>query len=225
MLYNKIKMAIYALFINNLYGFKLKNANSHSKKKKLRIKYSLQLLEKLNIKVKVKNRENLPKNGQFLLISNHRSIIDPLIVEIALKETDIFGLWISKKELASSPFFGSFIRNGGAILLNKKSKSMSDSFKEIKTFVNNGDSIFVFPEGTRNKENTRLLSFKGGTKLIALKNRLPILPVYIRTDANVALQSALKSSKMIEIEIDIGALIDCKSKLNLEETYRDRFGI
>jgi len=218
-------MVIYAFFINNYYGFKLKKASLHSQKKELRVKYSLQLLSKLNIKVKVKNIENLPIDGQFLLICNHRSILDPLIVEVALKETNIFGLWISKKELSSSLFFGSFIRNGGAILLNKQGVSMSDSFKEIKAYVNGGDSIFIFPEGTRNKENTRLSNFKGGTQLIALKNKLPILPVYIRTDADTALQSAIQNNKPLEIEVDIGALIDCKNKLNLEQIYRSRFGI
>ena len=225
MLYNKIAIAVYALFINILYGYKLKKANSNSRKKKLRIEYSQKLLAKLHIEVKVKNRENLPTSGQFLLISNHRSIIDPLIIEMALKKTNIFGIWISKKELVSSLFIGSLIKNGGTVLLDKENKSMSYIFKEIKTYVDKGDSIFIFPEGTRNKENTKVLNFKRGAKLIALKNKLSILPVYIRTNAHVALQSALEGNKPLEVEVDIGEIIDYKSKLNLEDVYKNRFGI
>ena len=49
-------------------------------KKALRIEYSEVLLSKLNISVEVLNKEKLPKDGNYLLVSNHRSIIDPLIV-------------------------------------------------------------------------------------------------------------------------------------------------
>ncbi len=224
MFLNKIKMAVYAMFLTNLYGFKLKNIALYSKKKELRLQYAEQLLSKLNIHVKIKNKDRLPTDGQFLLISNHRSIIDPLIVEIALKDTNIFGLWIAKEELSSSPFFATFVKNAGTILLNRENKSMSDVFKKIKAGVKEGNSIFIFPEGTRNKEKTQLSSFKNGTQIIALKNKLPILPLYIKTNADEALKSALKdSSKHIEIEVEIGELIDFKTKLGVEELYRTMF--
>jgi len=224
MLLNKIKMAVYAMFLTNLYGFKLKNIVSYSKKKELRLQYAEQLLSKLNIQVKIKNIDKLPTDGQFLLISNHRSIIDPLIIEIALKDTNIFGFWIAKEELSSSPFFATFVKNAGTILLNRENKSMSDVFKKIKVAVNEGNSIFIFPEGTRNKEKTQLSSFKNGTQVIALKNRLPILPIYITTNADEVLQSALQdSSKPIKIEVEIGELIDFKTKLGVEKLYRTMF--
>ncbi len=226
MFFHKIKMAIYAMFLTNACGFKLKKISSHAQKKKIRLEYSELLLSKLNIKVKVKDQHKLPQNGQFLLISNHRSIIDPLIIEIALKETTVFGLWVAKKELADSLFFASFVKNAGTILLNRESKSMSDVFKNIKSHVSNGDSIFIFPEGTRNKQEVDLSDFKNGTQIIALKNKLPILPVYIRTNAGMVLQSALQSSsKPLEIVIEIGEIIDYKTKLGVEEVYRRRFGL
>ncbi len=219
-------MAIYAMFLTNLYGFKLKKIGSHTQKKIIRLEYAKRLLSKLNIEVEIKNGHNLPKekNGQFLLVSNHRSIIDPLLIEIVLEKTDIFGFWIAKQELRKSLFFGTFVRNGGSIALNRESKSMSDFFKSIKSNVKNGDSIFIFPEGTRNKTQSELSSFKGGTQIIALKNRLPILPIYIRTNADMALQSVLKdNSKSVKIQIEIGEIIDYKTKAGVEEVYRDRF--
>lgn len=224
MLFYKIRMAIYAMLLTNIYGFKLKNISSHSTKKTLRLEYAEKLLSKLNIKVKVKDKHKLPTNGQFLLISNHRSIIDPLIIEIALKETTIFGLWVAKEELSKSIFFSSFVKNAGTILLNRDSKSVRDLFKKIKSYRDAGDSIFIFPEGTRNKNTTDLSDFKSGTRLIALKNRLPILPLYIRTNAEMILKSALqKSSKPLEIVIEIGDVIDYKTKFKLEEIYRKMF--
>lgn len=219
-------MALYAMFLTNFYGFKLKRNASHSKKKALRLEYSQELFSKLNLEVIVKNKQRLPKDGKFLLVSNHRSIIDPLIIEIALKDTNIFGLWIAKQELANSPFFATFVNNAGTILLKRDNKSMSDFFKTIKSNVAKGDSIFIFPEGTRNKEGTDLSKFKGGTQIIALKNRLPILPVYIKTNADEVLQTALKdNSTTRQVTIEIGELIDYKTKIGLEEIYKNAFDL
>jgi len=102
--FQKIKLAIYALFLTNLYGFKLKKVKEPLEKKRVRLHYAQTLLKKLKISVEVKNREKLDSDKQYLLVSNHRGIIDPLVVELALSKTNIFGLWISKKELYNSPF-------------------------------------------------------------------------------------------------------------------------
>lgn len=221
-IFNKMVMIVYVLFLANLSGRKLRKTASHTQKKKIRLEFSEKLFSKLGIEVKVKNTHNLPKDGQFLLVANHRSMIDPLVVEIALKESNIFGLWISKKELNNIPFLRTFFKYAGTISLDRESKSVTDSFKAIKANIRNGDSIFIFPEGTRNKEETQLSTFKKGTQMIALKNRIPILPVYIRTNADKALVSALKGN-LETIEIEIGELIDCKTRLGVEEVYRSRF--
>lgn len=220
-------MALYATYLTNRYGLKLKKTTSGTEKKGLRLEYAQKLLSALNIHVVVKGEEKLHKEGQFLLISNHRSIIDPLIIEIAIKDTDIFGLWISKKELYNSFFFGLFTRNGGSILLDRESKEMSLFFKDIKSNVANGNSIFLFPEGSRNKEQADLSKFKEGARIIALKSRLPILPVYIRTNANDVLETALKNRpQQMHITIEIGDYIDCKDRsVEIEEAYRNIFNL
>jgi 1-acyl-sn-glycerol-3-phosphate acyltransferase len=219
-------MAIYATYLTNKYGFKLKKVKKAKEKKALRLEYSQTLLSKLNISIKVTNKENIPNDGKYLLISNHRSIIDPLIIEIALKDSPIHGYWVSKKELYNSLFFGSFTRNADSILLDREAANMSSFFKDTKDVVTKGDSIFIFPEGTRNKENTPLSSFKDGARLIGLKNRIPFLPVFIKTNANEVLKDAINNrTKGLEIEIQIGELIDYKDKAPLEENYRKMFNI
>jgi len=221
---NKIKLAIYALFLTNKFGFKLKNTPDPLAKKDVRLEYSKTLLSKLKISVEVKNREKLPLDGQFLLMSNHRGIIDPLIVEVALQETSLFGLWISKKELYTSPFFGLFVRNAGAILLDREKSQMGGFFSDIKSHVKKGSSIFIFPEGTRNKSEQSLIAFKEGFRIIALKNRLPILPIFIRTHTDEVLGESLnnKSANQV-VTIEIGDIIAYKEKRNIENLYREMF--
>ena len=223
---NKIKLAIYALLLTNKFGFKLKKISNPLDKKSVRLNYAQTLLKKLKIDVEVKNSEKLPTDGQFLLVSNHRGVIDPLIVELALQKTNIFGLWISKKELYNSPFFGMFVRNAGAILLDREKSQMLNFFSDIKAEVKKGSSIFIFPEGTRNKSEKSLIEFKEGFRIIALKNRLPILPVYIRTHTDEVLGVSLNKKNITQtVTIEIGDMIEYKEKRNIEELYREMFQI
>ncbi len=224
--FNQIKQAVYALYLTNSFGIRLKKIKDPMEKKKLRLAYSKAQLDVLNIEIKVENAEKLPKEGQYLLVSNHRTIIDPPIIEIALEDTKIFGLWVSKKELYNSFFFGLFVRNAGSVLLDREKSQMSGFFSDIKKGVKEGSSIFIFPEGTRNKTDAPLTPFKEGSRIIAVKNRLPMLPVYIKGNAAQVLKDALNdSSEKREITIVIGDLIDYKEKTELETVYRERFSL
>jgi len=221
----QIQIAIYSLFLTNKFGFKLNKAKTNAGKKKLRLEYAVSLFSKLNIEIVVSGLDKVDPNGQYLLLSNHRSIIDPCVIEMALKDTNIFGLWVAKKELYNSFFFGKFVRNGGSILLDRGSNNMSKFFKDIKQSVSNDASIFIFPEGTRNVQGTDLTEFKKGTQLIAVKNKLPILPVYIRTNANTVLKTAIKKrDQTLSIEVEFGDVIDYKDRsMDLEQAYRKMF--
>lgn len=221
----QFKWLLYSLYLTNYYGYKLKKTDNAAEQKKLRLAYAHTLLSKLKINIHVENKHLLPDDGQYLLLSNHRSIIDPLIVEIALEQTPIYGLWIAKKELYNSSFFGLFVRNAGAILLDREQKQMGNFFASIKKEVQQGHSIFIFPEGTRNKTKHPLIPFKEGARIIALKNRLPMLPIYIKSNAGEVLKNAIstRKTKQQDITIIIGAPIHYRDKTNLEVLYKERF--
>lgn len=226
MTFNTIKQLLYGLYLTNSFGFRLRSTPDPMGKKRLRLAYSKAQLDALHLSVKIENPEKLPQSGQYLLVANHKSIIDPPIIEIALQETDIFGPWVSKKELYNSFFFGLFVRNAGSILLDREKSQMSGFFADVKEAVKRGESIFIFPEGTRNKTDRPLSSFKEGSRLIALKNRIPILPLYIKTDANQALKNALNDAKLEqEVTIVVGDIIDYKEKTTLETLYRKMFSL
>lgn len=227
MLLNQIKISIYALFLTNKFGLKLRKVSNAAEVTKIRLEYAEVLLSRLNISVEVKGTEKIDQGGQYLIISNHRSIIDPLIVEIALKNKGVNGLWIAKKELYNSFFFGTFTRNAGSILLDRDSKQMNSLFKDIKTNVEQGYSICIFPEGSRNKDDATLSVFKNGSQIIAMKNSLQILPVFIKPNSNAVLMESIKNnSKDLNVTIEIGDLIDYKDRSRtLEESYKHRFNL
>ena len=222
---HEIKIWAYAFFLTNIYGIKLQKIIPSLEKKIIRLQYAKKLLKKLRITVHIQNIEDLPKDGPFLIIVNHRSIIDPLIIDILLKDEDIFGLWIAKKELYDSIFFGNAVRNGGTIRVSREKANMLQFFSDIRKGVRQGDSICIFPEGTRNKTENGLLPFKEGVRIISLKLKLPILPIYIETNSAQVLSAALKTDEKSNITVTIGDLINYKSKDNIETLYREMFHI
>jgi 1-acyl-sn-glycerol-3-phosphate acyltransferase len=103
---------------------------------------------------------------------------------------------------------------------------MSGFFADVKRGVKEGSSIFIFPEGTRNKTDATLTSFKEGSRIIALKNKLPMLPVYIKGNAAQVLKDALVDNTIKrEITIVIGDMIDYKEKKDIEIVYKERFDL
>lgn len=227
MILHQIRIAVYSLYLTNKFGFIFKKISDAVEVTKVRLEYAETLLGRLKISIEVKGTEKIEQNGQYLIISNHRSIIDPLIIEIALKNKGIHGLWVAKKELYNSFFFGKFTRNAGSILLDRESNQISGFFKDVKKNVAQGNTICIFPEGGRNKTDAPLAPFKDGSQLIAMKNRLPILPIFIKTNSNEVLMEAIKHNPNdLNISVEIGDVIDYKDRSKtLEESYRQQFNI
>lgn len=227
MTFNQIKMAIYSTYLTNLYGYKLRKVTELEDRKRIRAEYCTRILEDLNIEVKIINEQNIPEDGKYLLVCNHRTIIDPLVVEAVMQFRNIYAYWIAKKELYHSFFFGLFIRNAGTILIDRDASAMSGFFKEIKQVVAKGYSIFIFPEGSRNNTDEPIIEFKAGSQLIAVKNRLDILPVYIRNRADKITAEAIADSSVRRVvEIEIGELISYKDReTSLGDAYKKTFNL
>ncbi len=101
---------------------------------------------------------------------------------------------------------------------------MGGFFSEIKSQAKEGNSIFIFPEGTRNKSEKPLIEFKEGFRLIALKNRLPILPIFIRTHTDEVLGKSLNNKDIHQtVTVEIGDMIEYREKRNIEELYKKMF--
>ena len=222
---HEIKIWTYAFFLTNIYAIKLRKILTDEEKKPIRLEYSKKILKKLHITVHLENPEKVPETGQYLFVINHRSIIDPLIIDIALKDSHIFGLWLAKKELYDSLLFGNAVRNGGCIRVSRGNTDIKEFFTDIKKGLARGSSICIFPEGTRNKTEKTLLDFKEGVRIISRKNHLPIVPVYIRTQSNKTLDLSLRTDKASEISIMFGDIIPYKESQDIKTRYRDMFQI
>lgn len=219
----KIIIAIKSFILTNIYGLKLSKINDINQKKILRQKFANSILDLLNIKISVSGIENIEENKQYLFIVNHRSILDPLIIEKSIETLNLpLGFWLAKEDLYKSPFFKLFTKNAGTIFVPNDKDNSIQMMKDVHEKVLQGCSINIFPEGTRNKINENLLPFQKGASLIALKNKLDIIPIYIKTPAEKILKKSLISNEINKIEIIIGKIIDKKER-ELEIRYKEEF--
>jgi 1-acyl-sn-glycerol-3-phosphate acyltransferase len=87
--------------------------------------------------------------------------------------------WIAKKELFAIPVFGWSMRRAGYIPLDRSDgrkalKSMDEAAQQMR----NGNSVLIFPEGTRTRDG-QLLPFKRGGFLLAVRAGVPVVPLTI----------------------------------------------
>ncbi len=165
----------------------LKNPEDFLEQEKYEILYKIakptSYLLKLKISEIIKDF-NIPKKVQ-LIIANHRSYIDLLILYVFLYEQlGTKFIFVAKKELADSKL-GHILKLIDTIFIDRTNlrqmvSSINTQYDVMKT---KGKSIVVFPEGTRNTKN-ELLEFKPGAFEIAYKTISPIQPIlFLNTNA------------------------------------------
>lgn len=134
-----------------------------------------------NTPVELRGVEHLP-DGPFILMSNHQSNFDILAL-ISTIPRRIY--WIAKKELFDIPVFGSSMRRGGYIPLDRSDgRKALKSMENAAAIIRQGSSVVMFPEGTRSRDG-RLLPFKRGGFMLAVRAGVPVIPVTINGSGRV----------------------------------------
>jgi len=124
-------------------------------------------------KVQVKGRENIDKNRTYIIIANHQSLGD-IVVAYQMK---MQFKWVAKRVLFNIPFIGWSLSLTKHIKLERGSfGSIKKVYREAAQWLRKGMSVFFFPEGTRS-ETTQIGDFHNGAFKLAIKERVPILPV------------------------------------------------
>ena len=119
-------------------------------------------------------RENIPKKGSFILVSNHGSLLDPPLLGHALGRNISF---MAKAELFKIPILGFVIKACGAYPV-KRGIADKNTIKTACEKLSNDNCIGIFIDGTRQK-NGRVNKPKQGAALLAFKNQKLLLPVAI----------------------------------------------
>lgn len=178
-----------------LFGFPLLAAQNSLGKKdphqrdleslKIVQKMFLFILRIAGVRVTVKGIENIPTDQAVLYVGNHRSYFDILV-----GYTTVPGLmgFVAKKEMLRYPLLADWMVNVNCLFLDRKDlKAGLKTILEGVEKVKNGVSVWIFPEGTRNRNEDvlDLLPFKEGSLKIAEKAGCPVVPVAMIGTADV----------------------------------------
>lgn len=170
--------------------------------------------------------ENLPKQGPAIIVANHNSHVDTLVL-LSIFPSGLIGRL--RPVAAADHFLGDpvsswFSRRVVGIIPLKRTGSMrgEDVLAEAKAALADGDILIVFPEGTRGAPE-EMGAFKAGVaRLAEAAPRAPIIPIYIQ-GAGRALPRGSKIPVPFDISIVIGqALKYDGSRPNLILALRTR---
>lgn len=123
--------------------------------------------------IKVENREYIPKSRNFIILSNHISAWDPIIIAVSGK---FYFRPMAKKELYDIPLLKYPLGWIGCIKVDRTDGARALAM--ARKALDRKETMLIFPEGTRSK-NLRLLEFKAGAFALSIKTNTPILPCQI----------------------------------------------
>ncbi len=124
-------------------------------------------------RISVHGLENVPKGGPYIVASNHRSHLDPPVLNSVFPEPLVF---LAKEELFRPPL-GWIIRHMRAVPIRRGSGDV-ETLEMVLELLHRGCKVAIFPEGTR-ADPGKFLRPKPGVGLLAIKSGIPVVPVLI----------------------------------------------
>lgn len=127
-------------------------------------------------RVRIRGREKLPWRGAAVLVANHLSLIDILV---------LYGLyrpfkWVSKEEVFRIPFVGwNMVLNDYVRLRRGDRDSIRAMMQHCREHLARGAPVLLFPEGTRSPTG-ELQAFRDGAFRLAIELQCPVIPIVVR---------------------------------------------
>jgi 1-acyl-sn-glycerol-3-phosphate acyltransferase len=117
--------------------------------------------------------KNVPKKGPLLLLSNHQSMFDPVLVGLSSRR---YLSYLARKNLFEQPVLAPLIRSLNAIPIDRNMGK--DGIQAVLEALGHGQAVLMFPEGERTHDGT-VEPLKAGVSLLIKRVSCPIIPVGI----------------------------------------------
>ena len=119
-------------------------------------------------------KENIPRSGGVLLVSNHQSNLDPILLAVQLRRKVSF---LAKVELFQNRYFGWLIRELNAFPVRRGEGDIG-AVREAINRLKEGRVLTLFPEGTRTRTG-ELGTIQPGIAMIVRRAQAPVIPAVI----------------------------------------------
>lgn len=140
------------------------------------VKSAIFIYCKIVYRLKIIGIENIPRKGPVIFCGNHKTMLDPPLIEVTCKRDDT--RFIAKEELTKNPFMAFLGKIFNVILVKRNEKDLGPMKDALKTLKQN-NCIALFPEGTRNGIKKGIKP-KTGVAYFALNSNATVIPVGIK---------------------------------------------
>jgi 1-acyl-sn-glycerol-3-phosphate acyltransferase len=128
----------------------------------------------LGFSFRMAGRRCIPRRGPVLIIANHQSFFDPIVLSLASPRPLFF---LARKTLFTPPWFGWLLRSLGGIPMDQEGVA-KEGLKAILHHLQAGEAVVIFPEGTRTADG-ELCPVKPGIQLLIKRTQPLIVPMGI----------------------------------------------
>ncbi len=125
-------------------------------------------------RMRVRGQENEPRHGGALVLSNHQSHLDPMLIGISFRRRMNY---LARKTLFDFAPLRWLIRSLDAIPIDREGVGLS-GLKETLQRLKRGEMVLLFPEGTRTHDG-EVAPLKPGFVALARRGKVPLLPVAV----------------------------------------------
>ena len=125
--------------------------------------------------VRYHHAERLTGEPPMIVIGNHQSWLDPVVMGYAIKKHQV--TFMGKKELATNGLIRGILKEAGVILVDRHNTDM-EAMRACMKALRGGEILGIFPEGTRHHEGV-MREMETGVAMIALRSGAPLIPVLV----------------------------------------------
>ena len=126
-------------------------------------------------RMRVRGKEHIPREGPFILASNHVSYLDPPVLGVACPRKLSY---MARHDLFSSSFASWWLYAVGCFPVKRGSGDIA-AFKTAIRKLNEGEALLVFPEGGRQAQGTALKEPEPGIGMLASRLGVPVIPAFV----------------------------------------------
>ncbi|WP_430788946.1 lysophospholipid acyltransferase family protein [Actinoplanes sp. G11-F43] len=150
-------------------------------------------------RLRTTGRELLPWRGAAVLVANHASLVDILVL------FDLFRpyKWVSKVEIFKVPVIGWNMRlNGYVPLVRGRGDSVRRMMARCGELLGQGSPVLLFPEGTRTDDG-RLRAFKDGAFELAVRHQVPVFPIAVHGTGRALPKHGLVLREQVDARVEV----------------------
>jgi len=173
------------------------------------------------VRLEVEGLEKIDPEKNYVFMGNHQSYVD-IFTMLSIIDKDF--LFMAKRELFKIPFFGFAIKRMGLIPIDRgESREALKSLFEAAKKIQEGYSVLLFPEGTRNNE-PEMLPFKRGAFVLASRTGQEIAPFLLEGSGESLPKSSFRIRPFKKVKVRFLDPVDPKGMKDREmlETIRER---